>query len=104
MQLSSNKWHTLEIVDALSIVESSEKGLTEEEAGKRLSRYGPNRLSPPKKRGPLERLAAQFKNVLIYVLVAAAGITVGGNSERSNRLYPGRQGRKGARSDTYNAF
>jgi magnesium-transporting ATPase (P-type) len=58
MQLSSNKWHTLEIVDALSIVESSEKGLTEEEAGKRLSRYGPNRLSPPKKR------------------VAAAGITV----------------------------
>jgi magnesium-transporting ATPase (P-type) len=76
MKASSLKWHTIDAVETLAIIGSSEKGLTGKEGSERLSRYGPNRLSPAKKRGPFERFAAQFRNVLIYVLLAAAGITI----------------------------
>ena len=45
------------------------------EAGRRLAVHGPNRLPETKERSPLQRLAAQFNNVLIYVLLAAAAVT-----------------------------
>jgi magnesium-transporting ATPase (P-type) len=71
----SRIWHTLDAAESLSILGSGDKGLSSEEAAARLARHGPNRLSPAKKRGPLERFALQFRNVLIYVLLAAGGIT-----------------------------
>jgi magnesium-transporting ATPase (P-type) len=49
--------------------------LDEGEARRRLSRYGPNRLTPPQRRGPLLRFLLQFHSVLIYVLLAAGVIT-----------------------------
>jgi magnesium-transporting ATPase (P-type) len=68
-------WHSLEVEEVASRLLSSAEGLSVEEAQGRLARYGPNRLSPPKKRGPLERFASQFRNVLIYVLMAAGAVT-----------------------------
>jgi magnesium-transporting ATPase (P-type) len=53
-----------------------ERGLAEAEAAARLDRFGPNRLPPSKKRGPLMRFLLQFHNVLIYVLLAAAATTL----------------------------
>ena len=50
-------------------------GLTEAEAQQRLERFGPNRLPQERGPGPLRRLLAQFDNVLIYVLLAAAAVT-----------------------------
>ena len=51
------------------------QGLSHDEAARRLARHGPNRLTPPKRRGPLLRFLLQFHNVLIYVLLAASVVT-----------------------------
>lgn len=54
---------------------SVDGGLTEDEAKKRLEKYGKNKLPEKKKRSALIRFLLHFHNVLIYVLIAAAGVT-----------------------------
>lgn len=68
-------WHALEISDTLKRIGSNECGLDQTEAKRRLAEYGPNRLPPPKRRGPWIRFLSQFHNVLIYVLLSAALVT-----------------------------
>jgi len=68
-------WHSFEIEAVFSKIGSQLKGLTKAEAERRLAEYGPNRLSPFRKRSPLFRLLSQFNNVLIYVLICAGLIT-----------------------------
>ena len=68
-------WHALDAQTALRTLETGPDGLDAAEAGRRLSRYGPNRLRPPQRRGPLARLLLQFHNILIYVLIGAAVAT-----------------------------
>jgi magnesium-transporting ATPase (P-type) len=68
-------WHALrgsEILDQLTVTQS---GLDEAEVRRRLEIHGPNRLKPPRRRGPLTRFLLQFHNALIYVLLAAALVT-----------------------------
>jgi magnesium-transporting ATPase (P-type)/multidrug resistance efflux pump len=50
-------------------------GLSKVEAERRLAVHGPNRLPAGRRRSALMRLALQFHNVLIYVLLAAAFVT-----------------------------
>ena len=47
------------------------------EARRRLADHGPNSLPQTRSRRPLLRFLAQFNNVLIYVLLAAAAVTAG---------------------------
>ena len=61
--------------EVLSALGSSPAGLDAREAARRLAEHGPNRLPQAKARSPLLRFLAHFHNVLIYVLLAAAGIT-----------------------------
>ncbi|MEW6293066.1 MAG: cation-transporting P-type ATPase [Pseudomonadota bacterium] len=68
-------WHAVPPAAALAEHETSTSGLSAAEAARRLAAHGPNRLTPPKKRGPLLRFLFQFHNVLIYVLLGAAGVT-----------------------------
>ncbi|MFZ2301739.1 MAG: cation-transporting P-type ATPase [Gallionella sp.] len=68
-------WHHLSSQETLDAVSSSAHGLSHAEAVRRLAQYGPNRLTPPKRRGPLLRFLLQFHNVLIYVLLASAVVT-----------------------------
>ncbi|SMP47275.1 potassium and/or sodium efflux P-type ATPase [Desulfonatronum zhilinae] len=68
-------WHSLDVSEVLRRLESDEKGLKGSEATQRLERYGPNELPMVKGRGALMRFLAQFNNVLIYLLLAAAVIT-----------------------------
>ncbi len=68
-------WHTLNPEAVLKQLASRPEGLTSDEAAKRLRVYGPNRLPQPKKTSPWLRFLSQFNNVLIYVLLAAAGVT-----------------------------
>jgi potassium/sodium efflux P-type ATPase len=71
-----SRWHTIDL-DAVFIELSSQAdGLTQAEAERRFVEFGPNRLRPTKKRSSWVLLANQFKNILIYVLLIAAGITV----------------------------
>ena len=65
-------WHHREVEQALAELESGPEGLTEAEAGRRREQYGPNRLPARPGRSPLRRLLAQFNNLLIHVLIAAA--------------------------------
>ncbi len=68
-------WHTLSAEQVLQALETAPVGLSDVEASRRLQFHGPNRLRPPKQRGPLPRFLLQFHNVLIYVLLASAAIT-----------------------------
>jgi magnesium-transporting ATPase (P-type) len=74
-ELNRPEWHVLAAEEVLARQESRPQGLTETEAQQRLLAHGPNRLPPAKRRGPLLRFLAQFHNVLIYVLLAAAVVT-----------------------------
>jgi magnesium-transporting ATPase (P-type) len=68
-------WHALPVQAVLEALESRPDGLSEDEAAERLRIWGGNRLPEPPSPGPLKRLARQFNNLLILVLVAAAAIT-----------------------------
>jgi magnesium-transporting ATPase (P-type) len=74
-ELNRPEWHALAAAEVLAGLESRPEGLTEAEVQQRLAAHGPNRLPPPQRRSPLRRFLAQFHNVLIYVLLAAAVIT-----------------------------
>ncbi len=69
------QWHTLDPDEIRRRLQAPHGGLPEAEARRRLAQYGPNRLAPPKRRGPLLRLLMQFHNILLYVMMGAAAIT-----------------------------
>jgi magnesium-transporting ATPase (P-type) len=68
-------WHARDAAEVLEHFRASSRGLTQDEAARRLQEHGPNRLKPPQRRGPVKRFLLQFHNVLIYVLLAAASVT-----------------------------
>lgn len=69
-------WHALDADRVAEKLHTDHHGLTDEEAARRLARYGQNRLPSPPKRPAWLRFALQFHNVLIYVMLAAAAITL----------------------------
>lgn len=69
------KAHQLDIDELIAHVKSSKNGLSLKEAEIRLAKNGPNELPPPKKKSLFKRLAEQFDNMLIYVLLGAGVIT-----------------------------
>ena len=72
---SAPPWHALDADAALRTLGSGAAGLGTGDARERLARHGPNRLQAPPRRSALLRLAAQFHNVLLYIMLAAAAIT-----------------------------
>jgi len=68
-------WHAVSAEEAMAARNCVPSGLSDEEASERLVQFGPNRLAPPKVRGPLVRFLAHFNNLLIYVLLGAAALT-----------------------------
>ncbi|MEZ4599241.1 MAG: cation-transporting P-type ATPase [Syntrophotaleaceae bacterium] len=72
---SREHWWALDAGDVMARLESSLGGLTPEEAVARLERFGPNRLPPPPRKGPIIRFLLHFHNLLIYVLLVSAVVT-----------------------------
>lgn len=64
-------WHSLEVHEVLRRLQTSPSGLASTEARRRLSVYGPNELQAFEHTSPWHTLAAQFKNVLIVILLVA---------------------------------
>ena len=69
-------WAAIAVDEVMAALETSKSGLDAEAAAGRLKEYGPNRLAAAVKRGALKRFLAQFDNLLIYVLLAAAVLAV----------------------------
>jgi len=61
--------------ELLQQLRSTPKGLTSDEARRRLNLYGPNLLKPEKVPHALILLLAQFKSPIILILLAAAGLS-----------------------------
>ncbi|OUM99030.1 MAG: ATPase [Paenibacillaceae bacterium ZCTH02-B3] len=70
-------WHAKTIEETLRELDvDAGTGLSAEEAQKRLERHGPNRLEEERGKGLLSLFLSQFKDMLIYVLLGAAAITL----------------------------
>lgn len=63
---------TLTPEEALARVDSRREGLSEAEARERLAKFGPNKLPEKKGRSPVALFFAQFKSLLVLVLIGAA--------------------------------
>jgi len=70
--ISDEPWYAREAAAALVGLRSEATGLNDSEAAARLVSFGPNRLPEAPSRSAFLRFAAQFNNLLIYVLLAAA--------------------------------
>ena len=73
---SAIRWHTLSTRETLEKLHSGDKGLTEAEAQKRLAEVGPNELRATERVPWWKLLLAQFKNVLILILLGATVLSV----------------------------
>ena len=74
--LNSNRdWYSKSIKFVLELLNTTEEGISNEEASERLNQVGPNQLPAFKQKGSLMRFLAQFHNVLIYVLIVAGIVT-----------------------------
>ncbi|MGD9543456.1 MAG: HAD-IC family P-type ATPase [Methylocystis sp.] len=71
----ANHYWAIDADVALDRLGATRLGLSQAEAERRLSTYGPNRLPAGRRRSALLRFALQFHNVLIYVLLASAVVT-----------------------------
>lgn len=71
----ATRWHALPADAVFEQLDTRSEGLSDTEAGDRLARYGPNHLPRSVGRSAWRRLLSQFNNILIYVLLAAAGVT-----------------------------
>ena len=59
----------------LDELQTTEQGLSEAEAARRLSEHGPNRLAAGKKKSNLQRFFEELKDPMILILLAAALIS-----------------------------
>lgn len=64
-------WHQLPVQEAIGHLRSGLKGLSDEEAKRRLDEYGPNELAEVKGPSALHIFVRQFKNFLIAILIFA---------------------------------
>jgi magnesium-transporting ATPase (P-type) len=68
-------WHSVSVQEVTAAFSTSDSGLTQAEAEKRLKVHGLNKLTPSVASSPLKRFLSQFNNVLIYLLMIASAIT-----------------------------
>ncbi len=65
-------WHSLDKKSILESLGTSRQGLGEDEAKRRLEEHGANELIEEKKTTALEIFLAQFKSILIVILIVSA--------------------------------
>jgi Ca2+-transporting ATPase len=68
-------WHTSDLAEVYGALGSVESGLTVAEAQRRLEEHGPNELVSSGVRPAWHTLVAQFKNVLVLILLVATALS-----------------------------
>ncbi len=71
----SPEWHAIETEEFMKGLKTSEKGLSEEEANRRLQEFGPNELVERKRVTPLQIFFGQFKDIFVIMLLFAIAIS-----------------------------
>lgn len=71
-----NLWHAQPVADVLARLETDAQGLADDEAARRLERFGPNRLTPPKPVSAVKILVDQLRSVVVVLLLAAVVISL----------------------------
>ncbi|MAZ71049.1 cation-transporting P-type ATPase [Porticoccus sp.] len=74
--METKTWYLRTYENTLSELDSAPQGLSTSEAEIRAARFGPNSLPKVERRGPIIRFLVHFHNVLIYVLLVSAVITL----------------------------
>ena len=72
----SQPWHVLSIAEVLAALEADPRGLSPAEAARRRPVYGPNELEAARRISPWAILLAQFRNVLVLILLAATALSI----------------------------
>ncbi len=74
--MAKTLWHSMKVEEVLKELGTDlHKGLTNDEAKKRLERYGYNELKKEEKVSPFTIFINQFKNILIIILLVAIGLS-----------------------------
>ena len=69
-------FYNLNVSDTIKSIDTSQKGLSEEEARKRLKEYGNNELKQKEKISPFQILIRQFTSSIVFILLAALIISL----------------------------
>ena len=73
----NRSWHAIPIDQVAALLDSSlTQGLASAEAAGRLEREGPNEIRKPRRESPLVMFLRQFRSVVIWVLIAAAAVSI----------------------------
>lgn len=70
--MQQHDWHSIDIESVISILETDHKGLTEQEAASRLSKFGYNLLHVHERNSLVRMFFHQFLNPLVMILTVAA--------------------------------
>ncbi|MBC7333542.1 MAG: cation-translocating P-type ATPase [Actinobacteria bacterium] len=69
-------WHTKTVDEVIDLLNTDTKtGITEEEARRRLEKFGYNELEEKRGRSPLKIFISQFNDFMIWILIAAAFVS-----------------------------
>ena len=68
------KEYSLSQESVLEQLETTEAGLSSEQAAKRLEQYGPNKLKEAEKDTLFQKFLAQLKDPMLIILMIAAGV------------------------------
>ena len=69
-------YHNMSKAQIYRLLDTCENGLSENEAAKRLKKYGLNQLSSPKKKNILLRFLMQFNDFMTLILIGSAIISL----------------------------
>lgn len=69
------QWYKTNIAQLIELLDSSDKGLRSAEAEERLERNGPNQLEEAKRKSVWQILLAQFRDLMILILLGAAVVS-----------------------------
>jgi Ca2+-transporting ATPase len=74
--MKNEMWHAMKAEEVMDALETSPKGLSQEEAKRRLDKFGPNELKKEKGKSPLKLLIEQFTSILIIILLIATVLSM----------------------------
>ncbi len=69
-------WHAISADKALSALETPPKGLSEDEAERRLRHYGLNELKESRRKTVLDVFVSQFRSLVVLILLGAAAMSL----------------------------